>query len=398
MSFVLKKREKEKAEFDLAIFVVATLSFNLITLPINLLVGLFVSKTSLDTAFCLLIYFYLFLRALPTIISRVSKRDLIFVLVLTMLFLVSMLSKGNFYYIINSISIFPILILNYFVGRSISNDSYIEKIVFKATPYIILVSFVTFFLTTSFAETQNEDNMGFAYLLLPFSIFSAFRMIKIKEKKILNVLVFIGALFLQIWTGTRGPLLCLITAIIVFIILNPGRASNKIVWALILIALMAFLSSNAFIDVVEKIANYLEKIGFSNRIVDYILQGQISDSSGREFLTERMFLAIEENPLFGYGLFGDRVILDGHYCHNIFMEFLINFGILFGSVLFVSLVVLLLVSLVRRKENSAMILMLICSGFVKLFLSNSYIIEPLFFMLLGVAFTKPKLDKAIDLN
>ena len=41
MSLVLKGREKERVEFNLALFVVATLSYNLITLAVNLFVGFF---------------------------------------------------------------------------------------------------------------------------------------------------------------------------------------------------------------------------------------------------------------------------------------------------------------------------------------------------------------------
>ena len=388
MSLVNPELQKERAEFNLAIFVVATLAYNLITLTVNMVMGIFLPNTPIDTVLCLLIYLYLLFRALPTMIKRISVKDFIFILLIAVLILLSMLKEENFSYIFDSLSLFPKVILYYFVGRSVLNDSYIEKLMFKATPYVIFASFILFFLIALFAETQNEDNMSLAYYLLPFTIFSAFKMIKVKEKRLFNIAVFIGALFLQIWTGTRGPLICLFVAMALYILINPGRARTKFLFALIVVAVIAFLSSNIFTELMQDLSAYLGKIGVSNRIVDKFLEEELLDTSGRDNIAEKILLAIKESPLFGYGFFGDRAFLNGQYCHNIFYEFLINFGILFGGIMFISLVGLLVVSLFRRKENPALFLMLLCAGFVKLFLSSSYIIEPMFFMLLGTTFRK----------
>ena len=392
MSIVLREREKERAEFNLVLFVVATLSYNLISLAVNLFVGFFLPNTPIDTVFCLLVYFYLLFRALPVMIERISGKDLVFVATIVLLLLLSMLREDNFTYIYSSLPIFPKLFLYYFIGRSVWNDQYVEKVFFKATPYIIAVSFVIFVLTSVFAKNENEDNMSLAYFLLPFSIFSALKMIKFKEKRIFNILVFIGALFLQIWTGTRGPLLCLLLAIVIYLFVQPNKSAIKFFFILILLIAVIFMSSNLFTEIVQDISISLEQKGKSNRIVNKFLKEELFSSSGRDSIIENIVLAIEERPFLGYGLFSDRAVLNGSYCHNIFFELLINFGIVIGGVLFVFLVYWLAISLFRRRENSALFLMLTCVGFVKLFLSSSYIIDPMFFLLLGAAFTKPKTE------
>ena len=389
MSVFVQGHEQEKSEFNLAIFVVATLSYNLITLAVNLIVGNFIPNTPVDTALCLLIYLYLLIRAFPTIKERVTGKDFIFISLVVVFLLLSMLIEENFPYIIDSLSIFPNLVLCYFVGRSILNNGYVEKIIFQTIPYMILVCFLLFILFALFVQTQDEDNMSLAYHMLPFSIFSAFRMIKLKENRILNIAVFIVALFLQIWVGTRGPLLCLFVAMTMYVIINPSRVGIKIFYISIMLSVIVLLSSDVFIDIMKDISGYLENIGVSNRIVDKFLEEELLDDSGRGNITEKIFSALKESPLFGYGFFADRAVLNGQYCHNIFYEFLINFGIEFGGILFISLVTILVVSLFRRKENPALFIMLLCVGFVKLFLSSSYIVDPMFFMLLGAALTKP---------
>ena len=387
MSLVFQDCEKEKAKYNLAIFVIATLAYNLIALVVNTVVGVFIPNTPIDTALCLLVYFYLLLRALPTIIKRITANDLIFILATAAVLSLSMLTGDNFGYIIDALSVFPQVFLYYFLGKSILNDDYIEKLMFKATPYVILLSFALFFFNIIFSKTQNEDNMSLAYYLLPFSIFSAFKMVRVKENRLCNISVFIGALFLQVWTGTRGPLLCLFCALTLYILVTPNKKSTKISFALIMACLLVFLSSNMFFDFMKNVSIFLEEKGVSNRIVDKFLQEELLDASGRDNITEKILVAIKEGPAFGYGLFGDRALLNGSYCHNIFYELLVNFGVLIGGALFITLVISLATSLFRTKVNSAFYTMLLCAGFIKLFLSSSYIIDPMFFMLLGALFS-----------
>lgn len=395
MSLTIQEQGRGKSDIHISLLVAATLSYNLITLAVNLLTSFFIGSTSIDTVVCLGIYAYFIVRAIPSLFSRASKKDIIFVLAFVLLILVSMLRENNFAAIVGALSIFPRVFLYYFIGRAILNDEHVEKVLFKFAPYVVLVTFVSYFVLAFLTSSQDEDNMSLAYYLLPFTIISAYKMIKQKEYRIISIIVFIGAMFLQIWTGTRGPLLCIFIAMILFVLLNPGRIAPKAIITAILVAGVVLLSSNLFVKWMEELQVYLEGRGATNRIVEKFLEEEFLNSSGRDSLNEKTFAAIGNRMLSGYGLFADRELLGGQYCHNIFLEFIINYGVVIGGAAFIALLVVLFFALRRRKAMPTLFLMLICAGFVKLFVSSSYLIEPMFFMLLGAAFTKPQPDSEV---
>lgn len=392
MSLVIQEQDNKRSDLNVSLLVAATLSYNLITLAVNLLTSLFIGSTSIDTVVCLAVYAYFLVRAIPSLFSRASKKDIIFVVAFLLLLLVSMLRDTNFSAIVGSISVFPQIILYYFIGRALLNDEHIEKVLFRFAPYVVLVTFVTYLVLTFLTSSQDEDNMSLAYYLLPFTIISAYKMIKQRKYRIISILVFIGAMFLQVWTGTRGPLLCILAAIILFVLLNPGKIAPKVLITVVLVAGVVLLTSNLFVKWMEELQVYLEGRGTTNRIVEKFLEEEFLNSSGRDSLNEKTFAAIGNRMLSGYGLFADREFLGGQYCHNIFLEFIVNYGVIIGGVAFVALLVVLFRALSRRKAMPTLFLMLVCAGFVKLFVSSSYLIEPMFFMLLGAAFTKPVLN------
>jgi len=87
----------------------------------------------------------------------------------------------------------------------------------------------------------------------------------------------------------------------------------------------------------------------------------------------------------GYGIAGDRALVSS-YSHNLLLELLVSFGIPAGSVVFVCIVVIILNGYKKAADRQIkdLVLMLFCSSFVKLLVSSSYLLEPLFFLLMGV--------------
>jgi hypothetical protein len=67
---------------------------------------------------------------------------------------------------------------------------------------------------------------------------------------------------------------------------------------------------------------------------------------------------------------------------------MLSFGIPMGATLFIIIVFLFVKAWMRCKENTEIKLLLVClfttSGFMKLFLSSSFLLESNFFLLLGV--------------
>ena len=373
----------ENGEFYLSLFIVATLSYNLVTVTINQIFNLVLPNTPIDTMICLAVYFFLLFKAAPTIFSRIKAFDVILFLTLVFLFLISMLNEKTYDYATSILPTFLIQIFPLFIlGRVVKDEKYLENLLFKVTPIIILIA--TFHYTITIivnSDSMTDDNMSFAYYLLPFSILALFSFLN--KRSLINGIVFLLAFFIQVLTGTRGPLLCLLIALTLFVIFQ--RTSKKIKAILLLISglLIVYFFSDLFAEHMIALGEFLEQLGISNRIVDKIIEGELIDTSGRTDLTEIILSAIRSNPILGNGFLSDRYLLNGSYAHNIFYELLCHFGVFLGLAIFVFIILMCCRAIFRRERKSYLMLLLVTVGFVKLFLSNSYIIEPMFFFMLG---------------
>ena len=93
--------------------------------------------------------------------------------------------------------------------------------------------------------------------------------------------------------------------------------------------------------------------------------------------------------LIGYGLYGDRIITTaiGHaYAHNLFIELLINHGMIIGTIVIGLILYLIIHSFVKAKGDMWIyIIVFIPSGFVALMFSASYLNQiPVLYGLLGL--------------
>jgi O-antigen ligase len=151
------------------------------------------------------------------------------------------------------------------------------------------------------------------------------------------------------------------------------------------VVLSIFIFDALFIEVSTALSKQFERIGFSTRIFNFIIEGDIIASKGREALAKNTIEAILENPLWGYGVTGDRALL-GIYPHNIFLEVLCQYGIIFGSILIIATLAITVRALFKiRKDRKrfAFALMLVSLVFVKLMISSTYTTEPYLFFMMG---------------
>lgn len=385
------KTETTRDDFYISLLIVVTLAYNVVTLSINTVVNLVLPNTPLDTMLCMMVYAFCIFMALPGILRRMKMADIAFLLAALAIYLFSMMNRDLYPYASEKASYFFLQILPlFFMGRAIRNERYLEKLIAKITPFVILFAVVYYIIVLNKAmdsgDVQDQDNMAFAYYLLPFSLFSLFGFLE--KKSIVHLVFLLVSVVLQFLTGTRGPLLCIFIALLLYLFLYKSTVKTKVFTILIGAALLVYLSSELFTEHIKLLADFFEDLGISNRIVDKLVEGEMTDSSGRDRIQDIVVAGILANPLFGNGLFGDRYLLQaagssGTYAHNIVLEILCHFGLLFGVAILVAVVLLQVYALKKRNMRSCWILMLTVAGFIKLFMSNSYIIEPVFFLLIG---------------
>ncbi len=246
------------------------------------------------------------------------------------------------------------------------------------------------------AGAQADGDMYAAYLFLPhLCTVTGYAM---KKPNPLNLSVAALGGFVLVSLGTRGTVVCFL-AFIVLMLLLFQKNKHPILLTILFLLMAVFLVFGGLLDLLH---DFAEEFGLSLRVLDKLESGDFGQSTGRAMIAERVLEYILLYPLTGLGIYSDRRVAGGQYAHNILLELLIDFGVILGSLLFVLLVVLIAraVFCVRRyeKENGTSIILLayISCGFLKVFLSGSYLNEDTLFFLIGFCFAilrEEKLEK-----
>jgi len=149
--------------------------------------------------------------------------------------------------------------------------------------------------------------------------------------------------------------------------------------------LIAFILFIFYKDILLFVYNILENHGIQSRSIILFLEGGIY-LSGREEIYASIMEQIILNPLFGVGIAGDRVYLNGSYSHNIFLEIISGFGVIIGTLIILLLGLLIVKSLFSKNSRTVnYVLVWFSVGFVPLIVSGSYLIDFKFWIFLGVA-------------
>ena len=253
---------------------------------------------------------------------------------------------------------------------------------------VITVWFYAGYMVVYYTMEGNAlqgGDMHAAYMLLPHVCMTFYSIIR--KANLWNLGgVIIGAVCL-LFLGNRGSLLCLGT-FGVFTILFSGRLKRPILFMILSVIVLLALFSFGLLDLLYEFAD--EK-GFSLRIFEKLESGDITYASGRDKLSQRVMEYISLYPMMGMGIFSDRRVAGGLYAHNFFLEIIIHFGMVLGTVI-IGIVLILFVAcfIYLRKMNVQQgidfFVVLLFSYCVKLFLSGSYILEPYFFFTVGYAY------------
>lgn len=234
----------------------------------------------------------------------------------------------------------------------------------------------------------EEDDMNTAYKVLPSIIYLIYY--ALLNKKFRFWLIAIIGIMLEFRQGTRGPILCIIVFLGVGIIYSIAKTENilKKLFGIILVgaAVIVLVFTDVLLNVAIILSDSFKEVGYSTRIFDMFIEGMIEDDSGRAIIQNKIISAIETSPAFGYGVFGDRLLIDGTYPHSLFLEIFCQFGIVVGGGLIITLLFVFIDAI--RKSNGfserLFVFMLIIMVIVKLMLSSSYLYETWLYFLIGV--------------
>ncbi len=263
---------------------------------------------------------------------------------------------------------------------------------------IVLATIVYFRVMIPFGM-DAVNYMSFSYNQLLSASFCA--VYGYKNKNVVAYGVSAISLILIFLGGARGTLGCLL---FLYLLLAINKISfSKAIAVIIIIFVVFSFGVNKLFDVfLSTSGSYIDNLGGFSRTLYLMTQGDILESSGRDNFHLIIRDAVFQNP-FGYGLLGDRFVLGQHggeaYAHNLIWEFLCDFGLLFGSALFLVLVYAIFRVYKKSKEKPVYYcyLAMLPAGFIMLFMSGSFLEEFAFWALLGVLYnTSARTSRSIE--
>lgn len=214
----------------------------------------------------------------------------------------------------------------------------------------------------------DNYNMSFSYACL-FPMISLYR-----KRKSLPVLFSLLIFIIVVAIGSRGAAI-IFTVYLIFDILQRNR---KLLIPLVVLV----LSINALLPLLVDI---FDTIGIHSRTLAYFTIGQMGRVDDRNPLYALGVNSVLTSPFLGVGLWGDRVLINGSYVHNIVIEILMDFGLLIGGVLiifFILIGVFKFLRLDKKHKNDFVVYTLMCIA--PLMFSSSYLISPEFGIYVGL--------------
>ena len=242
--------------------------------------------------------------------------------------------------------------------------------------------------------TTSTHNLNFGYEMALGFIIVMYYFLKNKKWYLLICLLLTGA-EIMIYGG-RGAILVILIffalyELFVEKILTKGK---KMVFLFILFAIiLAFLYS----DIPLQIVSYLDRRGISSRSFALLLHGHRINDSGRYQIWKDAIKLIKERPLFGYGIYGDQYYLNGQWCHNLFLEVLFDFGIIFGVPILVFICHTVIYMLRRCKDSRVLLLFIICCSMYlgELMVTSSFWFNTYFWVSIGIYVSYRAAEKSI---
>lgn len=297
------------------------------------------------------------------ILERKLRQTIIVYTLFIFLFAISiLLGKENSDFIIQEgfRFTFPICIPIFLSVISVKNNNILFRVALWMS-YIgafIGILYAILFVTGNLPMLEDMYNLSFGYALLLPTLF----LIYFNKNKILITFLILAILL----AGSRGPLIPIFILILAKMFMAYSKKKIFFIFTSILLI---------FIALFPILLNYLSDIGINSRTLFLLLDGSLDSDSGRGNIYTFVWEKVLERPLIGYGFFADRVFL-GVYCHNIFMEMFLNWGIFIP--LFLYIIIMCIGLYLYRKindEERLLLILLFSSSVMPLLFSSSYLID-----------------------
>ena len=269
-------------------------------------------------------------------------------------------------------------------------DLVVDKLI-KIAPLIVAMAFYAWYLVGF--RTWGDDSMN--YMTLSYHVLTAGCIclaVSFTGVKPVYWIATLAFLFIMIGSGCRGALVCVFLFIVLLLIRQISVCPHSKTSRFIKIGFILLMVSlpTLYMTVFRNVANIFEQIGINSRVIESLRDNEFLSSNSRDNIRNAVLKGISDNP-FGYGLYGDRYVTikyyeeGSEYAHNILFEFLADYGVFLGPILLLVIIYLCYkcFHIYKGTNTGLALLFLVPDGFLKLFFSNSYLTDFLFFVFIG---------------
>lgn len=245
------------------------------------------------------------------------------------------------------------------------------------------------------------DNLAY-YISRAYMVFSNAIMVPIGliifsaivNNKWVDYILGFGGLIILLFLGSRGSFLALSLSTVLLLLIKSNN--KKTLYGLILIPLLfiaGYWISKSDILGLE-----------TSRILQKISSGSLFSVNDRLGIWKYLLKCCSHDAFLGHGLCADRYYLpfqltgaDSTYAHNLFIELLVDFGIL-GMIISVALVNVLIKYFKKETDDryKMIVITFFFLSFFQLMYSRSYLTEPNLFVMFGVIFLRFKNYRSIS--
>lgn len=336
------------------------------------LIGRGTYKPILISLFAIPFIFLLFVILAPSHHFVTTQTNLFFVLVMPAILVGYIVAGNNRLNLINKGFIFVALLVFIAVLRilpKLLSQSVIDLMdVFGGGQYQAFSYFCAFSFLTFLRHLFNQYNLNFwkksCYVFMLSVLFSG-----------------------VILSGGRGGLVVVLVGLIAFIIRKKGflKFIKYFITSVFAIYFLLYFAIQADFFFSERIAESFDRL-FSFISSDGI---NMEGTSNRNDFYNIAISKINDNLIFGYGLFGLVEILGDYYPHNIFLEVLLQGGIVYLTIFLTVMFCFFykLAKLIKLKKDEDVILIPTIYSVVLLLFSSSYLQEPFFWFSLSYVFS-----------
>lgn len=341
-----------------------------------------------------IVYFY----GLPSVLRRLTRLHILAVLFSCLIFFISFsFFEENRTYLLNgAFDIFFMSLPAFIFASSIRNWTAFLNLM-QNTAIIVYIFCITLSILSFVGYVKlGTYSMSLSYFLLYPTIVYLDNFLN--KRRVFSGFIFISSMLSILAIGSRGAVLCIIVfAMLRFLFpLEKRKLSNVLSRLVVVVFIIIGLALHK--TILSLLYNFLLERGIYSRSLRLFLEGDLH-LIGRDRIFANITEAINQNRLFGLGLMGDRVAAEGQYAHNIFLEFIADFGIVFGTLISIMTIVMIAKTLYEKDPvKKRIVIMWISLGFVHLMVSSSYLIDIKFWSLIGIIVAMGKKENSFYSN